>query len=192
MAKDKPWFKLYAETYLGDPDLSLCSLAVQGALVRLMCYAHLGSPYGWCTNGGVPMDDRTIAHALRVSTQDWQRLKAKLVERRRVVLRESDGCVGVPRMVRDGPALRIASLEGALGGNPKLTRSRDREREHALGTYWQQLKQAMLAEEAGQGDKNEDIRRLYAKVRDALGQKAVQELRELAKYWREMRKKEAS
>lgn len=55
-----PWFPLYASDWLGDPELSACSLTAQGLLMRLMCSA-------WPTGGTVHLTRKGM-HGLCAST----------------------------------------------------------------------------------------------------------------------------
>lgn len=108
------------KAWLSDIHLrECCDLRARGALIDLVCLAFDGSPRGFLSNGGLPVNDRMIAGTLRVSVPEWMEIRKLLLETNRVKVNDS-GVLYIPRMVRDAAVRAAAKEGGALGGNPAL------------------------------------------------------------------------
>lgn len=70
-----PAFQFYAKDYLSDEEVSLMTLAEQGAYVRLLCHE-------W-HEGSIPADHESLARLLHISVQEldqmWTRIGARFV-----------------------------------------------------------------------------------------------------------------
>ncbi len=119
MKKKLPWLKLHTQDVLADPHLSMCSLAANGLLLHLICYAHHGEPYGYLTNGGLTLTLDNLSTALAWRKRDIRKAWNELVEHGR--LKQSvAGVWFIPRMVKDNEYSKKQSEYGRKGGNPTL------------------------------------------------------------------------
>lgn len=121
------WMKFYPEDWVGDPALSLCSLAAQGLWIRLICLAHNGTPYGHVTIGaGVRPDAPPVAptplligRLVGLSENAVKKLLKEL-EVAGVFSRTDAGVIYSRRMVRDREFQELSASWGRSGGNPSL------------------------------------------------------------------------
>lgn len=72
-----PWFKFYAQDYLGDSKLLMCSLAAQGLWIRLLCKMHENNPRGYLSHANRPL---TIAQTAAIAGSDESTVAALLAE----------------------------------------------------------------------------------------------------------------
>lgn len=86
----RPWFAFYANDWLEDKRLRLCSLAAQGMWIRLLCIMHDCEPYGYLKLNGTRLSEDDIAQLVGCSVDTLRQLLGELTER------------GVPRCTRDG------------------------------------------------------------------------------------------
>jgi len=63
------WGKFYWSDWQGDTALALCSLAAQGLLIRLLCIAAQGDPYGSITVKGKAPTERELRELTRFDAQ---------------------------------------------------------------------------------------------------------------------------
>lgn len=70
-----PWFRMYHE-FAVDPKVQMLSEADQRRYIMLLCLR--------CCNGDVTLHDETVAFQLRISIDEWQATKARLIEREMV------------------------------------------------------------------------------------------------------------
>jgi len=103
-----PWFQFEPLAWLGDPSLSRCSLAAQGAWIRLLCYAHSCEPRGVLADAGVPWPEDEIVRVIGGSPKVARALLAELLNCG-VASKRQDGAVYSRRMVRDEAARARAS-----------------------------------------------------------------------------------
>jgi len=177
MAKDRPWLKFYAETWLADPHLRLCDASARGVLIDLMSLAHFGSPYGYVTNGKKALTDKEIPDALRIPWQTWRKSKASLLEHHRLEYDEDRDALFIPRMVRDGVKSDKARMYGLQGGNPALVSPG----EDLFGTFIEQI----WKEEKKKAKKSAKIiAQLWQMARKKLSDKQLAEMEELINDWK--------
>lgn len=111
----RPWFKFFPNDWLGDPHLSTCSLAAQGAWIRLLCLSKNCDEPGRFITGGVVWDDARIG---RVIGDGGAGLLLELLSNG-VASRDERG-IYCRRMVRDEYLRQIRSIAGKQGGSPIL------------------------------------------------------------------------
>jgi hypothetical protein len=122
----RPWFKLYAQSYLRDTDLMGVSWAAEGLHARLMSLSHLSELPGRLVQNHRPMDAKDIAAAKwgpRYTSDDLadvERLMQELCEAHRIERDEVRGCWYIPKMVKLYEEQKQAAKWGKHGGNPKL------------------------------------------------------------------------
>ena len=120
-----PWFKFYPADWLKDPSLSACSLAAQGAWMRLVCHMHESSPRGYLKDSnGQPFTDRHIARLIGSAPQTARKIVSELMSLGVVSVTENDsetpGVLYSRRMVRDDLKLQQDIENGRKGGNAIL------------------------------------------------------------------------
>jgi len=113
------WFKFNVSRWLGDQHLVLAGSTARGVLIDLMAIAHDGVPYGYVTNGGLPITDTELARSRRERVTTVHRAVLKLIELGRVG-RTAEGILYIPAMVRDAEQHQKHVEHGSMGGNPKL------------------------------------------------------------------------
>jgi len=106
-----PWYKHDAEAWLADLRLRQCGLEGKGLLEDLMCFAHKGTPRGYCTEGGFPLSVADLSEHTGVDSETISRVLAKLREKRRIDC-DDKGTIFIPRMVAETMQLETASANG--------------------------------------------------------------------------------
>lgn len=101
----KPSFQFYPGDWLKEPSLSRCSLAAQGAAIRLLCYMHESEP-----RGVLSWTDDEISAVLGHSDVLGELLA------KGVFSRNSDGWVCSRRFVREAQLTEVRAESGRLGG----------------------------------------------------------------------------
>lgn len=99
-AEKQPWFKFYTRDWMSDEALNSCSLAAQGAWMRMLCLMHRAEPYGHLTINGKRPADEKLAPALGVPVE---LLRGLLVELREAGVSSvsNGGVIYSRRMVRE-------------------------------------------------------------------------------------------
>lgn len=93
----------------------MCSLEAKGLLIDLMSLAHHGDPYGYVTNGGMPLTERELPQVLGVHPRTLRKCIELLSSHGRVVV-ESDGKLAIPRMIKDEEERAFFAEKGSIGG----------------------------------------------------------------------------
>ena len=117
--KHNPWFKLWAQDWLGDMHLRSCSAAERGTLIDLMCIAHRNKPYGYILDEDTQESRKMLAKCLAISVRTLDNHLSSLLHMSRIC-RTDDGQLYIKRMVEDNHKSLKASEMGKKGGNPTL------------------------------------------------------------------------
>ncbi len=125
----RPAFQFYPADWRKDPALSACSLAARGLWIELMCIAHEGGTYGVLSINGKPMAPAQIARMVGESPSSVVKLLAEL-EDAGVFSRDEQGCIFSRRMVKDEHVRNVRADAGRLGGNPKLLKQKDKQKDN--------------------------------------------------------------
>jgi len=189
MAKEQPFLKFYCESWLGDPHLRCCDASDRGVLIDLMCLGHFGSPYGFVTNGGMPITEKQIMKALGIPWQTWKKCRKSLLESGRLKFDEEQKAFFIPKMVRDGAKLSAATFYGKQGGNPKLKvggKNTSAQSESMLlmeygDQIWNEME--LLRVKDNTSDHEENIRRLWVKANDVMKKASYKELKDVVSNW---------
>lgn len=181
MAKDRPWFMLYAETWLADPHLRLCDASDRGTLIDLMCLAHHGDPYGYVTNGEKPLTDKEIPKALGIPWQTWRKNKEALLAHARIGFNEESEAYFIPRMVRDGIKSDKARINGLQGGNPNLVSPGEDLLFEFIEQIWKNVKKKKKGDDGGKIQRRVDL--LFKQAEEKLTAKQFNEMKELIDEW---------
>lgn len=120
-----PWFRFYPADWLKDPALSACSLAAQGAWMRLLCHMHEATPRGYlCDSNGQPFSDKQLARLIGCAPQTVRKIVTELISLGVVSVSKDDhqtqGILYSRRMVRDDLKLQQDRENGKKGGNPNV------------------------------------------------------------------------
>ncbi len=109
----------YANDWLEDLELRLCSMAAQGLWINLICLMDKGVPYGHLT---FPED--LVLSRINISREQYRELLAELEAVREtgksVAYRTEDGVLYSKRMDREEQKRLTNTTNGLLGGNPAL------------------------------------------------------------------------
>ena len=118
--KSRPWYKMYADDWNNDVNLSLCSLAAQGLWIKLCNIMHAeGDPYGHLLiDSRIPTIEE-LSLLVRRPIREVRSAYKELLSRG-VAASTSDGVVFSRRMVRDEQFRLEARKHGKRGGNPTL------------------------------------------------------------------------
>lgn len=115
----------YFADWLNDPELSLCSLAAQGLWARMFCYAGLSEARGYLLIGGKPASLQDLSTLVHQPVQEVEKLLTEL-EDRHVFSRDRRGVIYNRRLVRDEQIRRENSKNGRKGGNPNLSKTKEK------------------------------------------------------------------
>lgn len=130
--RDQPYITLYVQDYLSDENLSKCSLAAQGAYMRILCVLHKSETYGGILFGNLFKQNldasryfaTVLAKQTGIEIREISQIIDELLFYRVLKVGEKDG---VPflyqsRMIRDSE-LSIKRSQSAKkgGGNPALS-----------------------------------------------------------------------
>jgi hypothetical protein len=94
-------FRFYPNDWLGNPFLTLCSLAAQGLWLRLLCHAHKNDRRGYVQNAdGTPY---SIAQLARLAGRSEEEVTHALTELESfgILSRTRSGVIYSRRMVRE-------------------------------------------------------------------------------------------
>ena len=136
--------------WMADAELRCLDPVARGCLIDLMCYAHHGSPYGFVTTSGVPMNDQMLARLMQMDVRAWKETKAALIQHHRIDVAEGNGAIFIKRMVRDYERKMLATEGGHKGGNPDLVQPQlfkpevedekaQRAKPITVAAYWNKL-----------------------------------------------------
>lgn len=116
---DRPWMQFFTRDWLDCKELGRCSPFSQAILVRLMCIAHEGKPYGFLADSSGPLTIGWMAARCVVTGGRITKAIAELKEHTRLAYQEPGGLF-VPRMVEDEAERLRRQAAGRKGGNPNL------------------------------------------------------------------------
>jgi hypothetical protein len=141
--------ELDAKDWLTDLALGKCSLEEQGALVRLMAMASLGKPYGFLVDGEGHMTDDQIAFGLHRTPKQWDSLRGRLLNAKRIAQDDKTKAIYVPRMVKDAAIREQATEGGASGGNPDLIKGKPDKMmtRITISSFWNKMPQHLSVPE---------------------------------------------
>ena len=115
-----PWMKWYSRDALGDPKLRACEPASRGIWYDMLWLMDVNENRGYLTE-----DDRTLCRVLGVMPDELQQAKADLLANGVPSVDPETGKWYNRRMVRDDKSRK----NGALGGNPKLIKKLDNQKQ---------------------------------------------------------------
>lgn len=115
----RPSFQFYPADWRKHPGLRLCSVAARGLWIDLMCIAHECDDYGKLAQNGIAFCHKTIAKLVGLAPQTCRKLLEEL-ENNRVFLRDENGVIYSPRMIREEHVRNVRAASGSKGGNPFL------------------------------------------------------------------------
>lgn len=114
----RPWMQFCTRDWLNNKELQRCSDESQAILIRLMCLAHEGTPYGYLADRIGPLTDDFMSAKCLKKLPQFRRAIIELVKYER--LHRDEKGYFVKRMV-DDEALKVKrTVGGKLGGNPNL------------------------------------------------------------------------
>jgi hypothetical protein len=119
------WTKFFWSDWESDEALRLCSLASQGLWMRMLCLAAKADPTGYVTVNGRPLGVTDIARLAGVTETECESLLSEL-DRNGVFSRTRSGTIYSRRMMRDAKRRQIAQKNGKSGGNPSLSKDKDK------------------------------------------------------------------
>lgn len=114
-----PWFKFWPSSWLGDPQLRLCSQEARGLLIDCLSVMHQAKRRGYLeTAMGAPIDDPMLCRLIGANEPDIERCRNELIAAG-VVSVDDDGVMYSRRMVKESAkAEKCARAGKAGGGNP--------------------------------------------------------------------------
>lgn len=119
-----PWSKFYWSDWRSDPKLRACGLAARGLWVEMLGLMHEAEPYGHLLINGKPPTDQQLAVMVGAGVSEVKKLKRELAE---AGVPTIEGEIWISRrMVRDAQRRATNQANGKGGGNPKLTKSVNR------------------------------------------------------------------
>lgn len=132
--RDQPYFPFYADDFLTDEKLNLCSAASQGVFVKMLCIFHKSDPYGGILfkqkDKQNPSMSKNFALKLaRLLPFDTETIEAAIVEllEEKVLTFEND-FLFQKRMVRDFEiSLKRSQAAKSGGGNPNLFKQKSKQ-----------------------------------------------------------------
>lgn len=119
------WSKFFWADWESDEALRLCSLASQGLWMRMLCLAAKADPTGYVTVNGRPLGVTDIARLAGVTETECESLLSEL-DRNGVFSRTRNGTIYSRRMMRDAKRRQIAQKNGKSGGNPNLSKDKEK------------------------------------------------------------------
>ena len=119
------WSKFFWADWESDEALRLCSLASQGLWMRMLCLAAKADPIGYVTVNGRPLGVTDIARLAGVTETECESLLSEL-DQNGVFSRTRNGTIYSRRMMRDAKRRQIAQKNGKSGGNPTLSKDKEK------------------------------------------------------------------
>lgn len=122
----RPWFKVFAQSYLRDVDLMGCSWEAEGLHARMMSLSWMSEIPGYLMVGHRPMTVTDLARAkwgIRITEEDIAKtdgLVKELESLHRIKWDEIRKCWFIPKMVKIYADQKTFTAYGKRGGNPKL------------------------------------------------------------------------
>ena len=126
-SKDLPWMQFYTQDWMGDAGLRMCSIAARGLWMDMLCIMHDAEPYGHLVINGHALNDRQLAVIAGITEDELVTLKSEL-EVSGVYSVSSKGVIYSRRMVKDEKKRRKNQKNGKKGGNPSLSKQREKSK----------------------------------------------------------------
>lgn len=123
----RPAFQFYPADWRKDADLQSCSIGARGLWVEMLCVMHECTPYGHLCVNGKPMTEGQLARLVGEPVKPTLKWLAEL-EAAAVFSRDDQGRIYSRRMVKDERLRNIRAEAGAMGGNPALLASKDKQK----------------------------------------------------------------
>ena len=125
--RDQPYFPLYADDFLTDEKLNLCSAATQGVFIKMLCIFHKSEPYGGILfkqkdKQSESMSRNFALKLARLLPFDSETIEAAVIELlEEGVLSFENDFLFQKRMVKDFDiSLKRSQAAKTGGGNPNL------------------------------------------------------------------------
>jgi len=142
--RDQPYIPLFADDYLTDEKLNMCSPSTQGVYIKIMCLFHKSDPYG-----GILLKQKDKQRDKQISNFacklakllpfDLPVIESALVELiEEHVLNIDDDFLYQKRMVRDNELSVKRSKSGKKGGDASLGKKRMCEDQSLFATEFAQ------------------------------------------------------
>ena len=132
--RDQPYFPLYAQDFLSDEKLNLCSASAQGVFIKLMCIFHKSDTYGGILFKQKDKQKESIIENFAIKFAkllpfDSETIKNALDELVDEGVLNIDGdFIFQKRMVRDGElSLKRSKAAKDGGGNPFLFKQNNKQ-----------------------------------------------------------------
>lgn len=120
-----PWFKFYPTDWRSDPALRMCSPAARGVWIDMICLMHEASPYGHLLVSDRSPTDAQLSVLLGIAPDQLTDLLGEL-EAAAVFSRTSKGVIYSRKLTRMAKKAATARNNGRKGGNPKLSKEREK------------------------------------------------------------------
>jgi len=132
--RDQPYFPLYADDFLTDEKLNLCSAATQGVFIKMLCIFHKSEPYGGILfkqkdKQSESMSRNFALKLARLLPFDSETIEAAVIELlEEGVLSFENDFLFQKRMVKDFDiSLKRSQAAKTGGGNPNLYKQKDKQ-----------------------------------------------------------------
>lgn len=123
--KGNPWVKWYFADWASDPRLRLCSLAARGLWMEMLAVMDEARPRGHLIIEGHVPTDAQLAILAAAPAEQIPELIAEL-ETWKAFSRTAKGVIYSRRMVRDEKMTKTARDNGKRGGNPTLSKTKEK------------------------------------------------------------------
>lgn len=120
-----PWMRWYPADWRSDPRLRMCSLSARGLWIELIGLMHEATPYGHLLVSGVRPNNAQIASLVGAPEEQVVQAMAELSSAG-VFSTNKDGVVYSRRMTRDHKKAATARKNGQNGGNPTLSKEKEK------------------------------------------------------------------
>lgn len=120
-----PWFKFFPTDWRNDPALKMCSMAARGLWIELICLMHQATPYGHLLVNGQAPTDAQIAVLVGAPPDQIAALLGEL-ESAGIFSRTRNGVIYSRKLTRMSKKAATARNNGRKGGNPSLSKEREK------------------------------------------------------------------
>lgn len=120
-----PFLKFYTSNWRSDPALKMCSMAARGLWIEMICLMHEATPYGHLLVSSRSPTDSQLAVLVGAPSDQIPELVGEL-ESAGVFSRTKEGVIYSRRLTRMQKKAATARKNGHKGGNPTLSRQREK------------------------------------------------------------------
>lgn len=122
MTDEVRWVKWDFAKWRGDAGLRMCGLAARGLWADLLAVMHECEPYGHLAFNGRAPTPKQIASIVGMTSEEEIIGLLRELEDNGVFSRTDKGLIFSRKQVRDKTAREVGKRNGAIGGNPVLTK----------------------------------------------------------------------